>query len=218
MVWDARPLTTELREKLAVPREEATAVTGLVDTLFEKHLLQETVVEKLKSDSSLSESSRRKALEIASRRYTNPQQLNDRSWMIVRGPHESTDRYNEALRWAEAACRFVPESGMMLNTLGVAQYRAGKYADAAKTLARSNALNSKGEGTSHPADLVFLAMAKFRLGSLEAAKADLETTRQLVASNRWKTDSESIAFLREAEELIDSKKREPIEAVRPAPH
>ena len=49
---------------------------------------------------------------------------------------------SEALRLAEAACRLEPKHGYYVNTLGVAQYRAGQYAEALATLTRSEPLNT----------------------------------------------------------------------------
>ncbi len=46
------------------------------------------------------------------------------------------EAYRLALQQAEAACRLEPGDGAMLNTLGVAQYRAGHYREAVATLTR----------------------------------------------------------------------------------
>jgi tetratricopeptide (TPR) repeat protein len=99
----------------------------------------------------------------------------------------------------------VPDNGVYLNTLGVAQYRLGQYDQAIATLTRSDKLNSKQfGGQSHPADVAFLAMAHHRLGHSDEARKLLERLRQLLQQDRWKNDAESQAFLREVESLIQS--------------
>ena len=57
---------------------------------------------------------------------------------------------------------------MYLNTLGVAQYRSGQYAEAITTLKRSLAA---GAGQSDAYNLFFLAMAHHRLGHADQARA-----------------------------------------------
>ena len=82
--------------------------------------------------------------------------------------------YAQALRYAEAACRLEPGNGNHLNTLGVAQYRAGRYQEALATLTRSDQIKSKvPNGSPAPSDLAFLAMAQHRLGKKAEARATL---------------------------------------------
>ena len=59
-----------------------------------------------------------------------------------------------------------PMSGPYLNTLGVAQYRAGEYQAAIETLTKSMDVRSGGDAF----DWFFLAMAHGQLGNPEAAR------------------------------------------------
>jgi len=67
---------------------------------------------------------------------------------------ETKDKYEFALRQIETACNIEPDVGFHLNMQGIAQYRVGKYEDAAKTLAHSNEFNSRVE--CRPSDVTFL--------------------------------------------------------------
>ena len=57
-----------------------------------------------------------------------------------------------ALREMEVACRLAPDKAAYQTTLGIAQYRRTRYAEAAKTLKQADSLNVAAEGTSTPAD------------------------------------------------------------------
>jgi tetratricopeptide (TPR) repeat protein len=65
------------------------------------------------------------------------------------------------LTLARRAVELAPNEAMYINTLGVAQYRAGRYAEAIATLDRSLAA-SRGQGDGY--DLFFQAMAHWQLG------------------------------------------------------
>ena len=63
-----------------------------------------------------------------------------------------------------------PTAGSYWNTLGVAHYRAGDWAEAVDALEESMRLRSGGD----PYDWLFLAMARRRLGDAEAARRWLD--------------------------------------------
>src|SRR5262249_37778682 len=100
--------------------------------------------------------------------------------------------------------RLVPGDGLIFNTLGVAQYRTGRYADVLATLTQAEKLNDA-KGGLQSADLAFLAMAQHQLGKKDDAQATLGRLRELVKLPRWSIAAEAQSFLREAEELIEGK-------------
>lgn len=134
------------------------------------------------------------------------QLLNDVSWGIVRRADAASDQYRWGLRLAEKACRLRPENGLILNTLGVAQYRVGRYQDAVANLERSDRLNAEQLKGSIPADLAFLAMSRHRLGQAEPARTDLHRLRECMKKPDQAKNEESLAFLREAEAHIEGKR------------
>jgi Flp pilus assembly protein TadD len=109
-------------------------------------------------------------------------------------------QYRFALRQAETACRLAPHEANYRTTLGVAQYRTGRFHDALATL--SGAEPSKRD---LPAELAFLAMAQYRWDQKEQARATLGRVRHLIHEPRWSQHAELHGFVREAEALIQSR-------------
>lgn len=133
-----------------------------------------------------------------------PEQLNDTAWRVVRERRADPDEYARAFEQAEAAVRGAPENGNILNTLGVAQYRMGQYAEALATLTKSEKMNATQNG-SHPADLAFLAMAQHQLGQKEEARATLDRLHDVMTNLRWFRNPEARSFLGEAKETLKGK-------------
>jgi WD40 repeat protein len=92
---------------------------------------------------------------------------NNFAWALATGL-ESTRNPQRALALARRAAELAPKEGIYLNTLGVAQYRAGQYVEAIATLEKSLAA-SRGQLAAF--DLFFQAMAHYRLGHRDEARA-----------------------------------------------
>jgi tetratricopeptide (TPR) repeat protein len=97
-------------------------------------------------------------------------------------PDAGATVYRRALRLAETACRIQPGNGIHLYSLGVAQFRAGRYREAVSTLTRSDQLNSKPPDDLFPPDLTLLDLAQHRLGQSDKAQAALGRLRETRAS------------------------------------
>jgi Flp pilus assembly protein TadD len=97
----------------------------------------------------------------------------------------STRDPQRALSLARRVVELAPTQAVHLNTLGVAQYRPGQYAEAVATLQKSLAA---GTDESDAFDLSFLAVARSRFGRVAEARADFD--RALI--NKWKTDSHGV--------------------------
>jgi len=215
LVWDARPLTDELRAVLNdVNRVESLTAENLVESLFAEHLVKENVIAALRADTTISESVRNKAIDRARKMHGSPGMLNSRSWSLVSQPGRRADQYQFALRCAEeaASCDFAAGHWAILNTLGVAQYRVGKYAEAVETLSRSDEINTKSKGTSLPGGIAVQAMAHYQLGHVEEARKLLERLPQLMQMGIWRGHSGSQDLVAEARQLI----RSPVHAEPPA--
>jgi WD40 repeat protein len=192
----------------------------LVKTMFAKHSLRAETLDALRHDATLHAALRAAALDLADYYPEDARRLNNESWRIVRVPGGKAENYRRAVRLAAQACRLAGEDGNYVNTLGVAQYRAGDLQAARDTLLRSQRLNAARFKTplpadpafpDLPADLAFLAMVRHRLGDTAQAQTDLARLRQTVATPAWTGDAEAQAFQREAEELLNGSigKKEP---------
>jgi WD40 repeat protein/tetratricopeptide (TPR) repeat protein len=95
---------------------------------------------------------------------------NNRVQELAAGP-DSARNQERVLFLARRAIELSPEGSLSLNALGVAQYRAGRYAEAVTTLEQSLAA---GAGQSDAFDLFFLAMAHHQLGHREEARGCYE--------------------------------------------
>jgi tetratricopeptide (TPR) repeat protein len=126
---------------------------------------------------------------------------NNRAWELATCPDARRD-LSRALELSQRAAELAPGQAMFLNTLGVALYRAGRYAEAIPTLEKSLAA---GLGRSDGFDLFFLAMAHHRLGHREQAGACYEQALLWLRDRRNLTEQELqelTAFRAEAEAVL----------------
>ncbi len=115
-------------------------------------------------DSDKARADREKASALLPR---HPKALNDRAWTLATGSIDQRDA-ERAVALARQAVALAPGEQESLNTLGVALYRAGQYAEAVAVLEQSLAA---GKGEFDAFDEFFLAMAHYRLGRANRARA-----------------------------------------------
>jgi len=180
----------------------------LVTPLFAEGRLRDEVEQLLRNRQGLTADVRERAFEAVKVWPESASALNDASWNVAREQGRDASEYLLALRRAEIACRYDPDFGSFVTTIGVVQYRIGRYREAEDTLTRSYALNIDSIppelGFRKVADLAFLAMAQQRLGQPDAARRSLAQLRTTMKSPGANFDAaESAAFLREAEALIE---------------
>jgi WD40 repeat protein/serine/threonine protein kinase len=195
-LWDARPWSPELRIE-----QEAR---NLINSLRERLGLRADVIDRIKQDTSLRAEVRQQALDMTRGWTDDPVWLIYKSWRVASRPDSAPGSYAQAFRQAEAACRLEPVNGWYLTTLGVAQYRLGRYQDALASLTRSDRINNPIYGRRLA--LAFLAMAHHKLGQKERAQSLLTQLRQLMKQPNWTHSSEAKGILEEAEALIQQNK------------
>jgi serine/threonine protein kinase/WD40 repeat protein len=151
--------------------------------------------------------------------HATPEDLNNLAWRMATGPAATRDP-QQALVLARKAVASAPERAIHLNTLGVAEYRAGLFLEAVATLEKSLAAS---KGATDAFDLFFLAMAHFKLGQIAQARADLDR------AVKWRRDHPNLtqpgwsdeldAFQAEAKALLGGPPAElPADVFAPQDH
>jgi WD40 repeat protein/serine/threonine protein kinase len=202
-IWEARPVTDDLQAE-----REALRLASL---LLSRPLPKKEVLEHIRANPAITDQVRQRAAQFADLlpEEHDPGRFNDASAALVRQRDLASRWYNEALAQAETACRLAPDQGSYRTTLGLAQYRLGKYIEAAGTLRQAVRLDESQRQGPTPVPLSFLAMAHYRLGHKDQAHEMLERSRETIKHERWSRDEEVQAFLEEAELLIEGRKTEP---------
>jgi tetratricopeptide (TPR) repeat protein len=181
-------------------RYEAARVA---EPLFDEPLLRSDVLATLRADAGLSDPVRQEALKLAETLPENASRLNEASWAVVRQPGEGAAAYQRALRQVEAACRLAPDNANFTNTLGLAFYRVGQYAEAVATLKKS--LPGDASNGVDACDLYFLSMCHARLGNAAKARECFESAKDSQQRNATRLPGQAEdwnQFRNEAEALL----------------
>ncbi len=212
VLWDGRPLTPE--------REVEREALGLLDQLFSRPLPRKDVLEHLHA-AALAEPVRQAALRLAAhyQEEADPKRYAGTARTLARSAHLLAAWHRQALSQAEAACARAGGDGYCLTTLGMAQYRLGKYAEALQTLTKADERNARELKGSAPADLAFLALVHHRLGHENEVCDILVRLHQRMQDGRWKGDEEAGVLLHEAELRINGTMTPwpPVEGAKTAP-
>jgi len=136
-----------------------------------------------------------KAMEIGA---DNPQFLNTLAWKWATAPGDVLRQADHAVELVSRVVKLSPDDGTIVNTLGVAQYRAGRWHEALETLVRSMELRNGGD----PHDWFFLAMSHHHLGQTDEARKWYDKAAEWMDKNQSK-DDELRRFRAEAAELLD---------------
>jgi tetratricopeptide (TPR) repeat protein len=139
-------------------------------------MLRSEVVAAIRADAGLSKAVGEEALALAETFPESAHLLNETSWVIVSRPGADVGAYQRALRLAQAACGAAPDFANYINTLGVAYYRTGQYAEAVAALEKS-LLDDTTSGND-ACDLYFLAMCHYRLGNAAKARECLDRAKE----------------------------------------
>ncbi len=180
-----------------------------VRSLLSKGLSRSEVLAALRADPVLSEPVRQEALALAERLPGVPYWMNIASRAVASRPEAEPATYSLAVERAEISCRLMPFEGSYQTTLGMAQYRVGKYQEALTTLTLADELNrAAGEGPV-PADLAFLAMSRYQMNEKDRAQASLMQLRDLSQKPNWARNQEAQRVLKEAEALLAGSALQP---------
>jgi WD40 repeat protein len=190
----AAPLSIhfELGDVLQLPKADA-----LVGQAFQ-HVLNK---EHAKALAAL-----RQAVEVAP---SHARAHRDLASVLLNGPKELRDP-EQALPQARKAVELEPDQYLFLNTLGLALYRTGQFAEAVPVLERSL---GAGKGQTDAFQLFVLAMCHHRRGDAARARHCLEDGRRWFQTHKDKLPAgwveELSAFQAEAEAVLAERPVQP---------
>jgi tetratricopeptide (TPR) repeat protein len=123
---------------------------------------------------------------------------NNLAWLLLTGPTKLRDP-KEALPHARKAVEFT-ERAIYVNTLGLALYRSGQFAEAIPVLEKSL---KEGKGQTDAFDLFFLAMCHHRLGRAARARDCYDRAARWLQAHRGKLPARWGAELRDFQAEAD---------------
>jgi tetratricopeptide (TPR) repeat protein len=172
---------------------------GLAAYLFRRELLKEDVPPALLALKTISEPVRQAALAQARLLENDVDLINEACGDVVLATDRPPEEYRRVLRCVEEAARLEPDKGYIVQNVGFALYRLGRYEEAATVFRRTYEMNPPNSRNANW-DLLFLAMAEHKLGRHDDARATFKRVRPgTVVFKTW----------REAQELIEGKGAEP---------
>jgi WD40 repeat protein/serine/threonine protein kinase len=147
----------------------------LVQQHFAKPSFREEVRDLIKSYPDISDGVRQRALEIAKDYPEDADALFADAFKTIQVPDAEQREYARAVREAVIVCRLKQENPLRKSLLGMAQYRAGQFAEAVETLSRldfrrEERVRANERAFATALHLAFLAMAQHRLGHLDDAQ------------------------------------------------
>jgi tetratricopeptide (TPR) repeat protein len=128
-------------------------------------------------DTRLSNDERKALADIAERRIApmltlavercpdKPEEQNELAWLLATDAEPLLRVPHAAVALAKLAAKKKPGTGVIWNTLGVAQYRAGDWKAAIEALTKSSQLQG-----DNSINFLFLAMAEWKIGNQDAAR------------------------------------------------
>lgn len=134
-----------------------------------------------------------------------PLQANTAAWLCLLTRDALAD-FERPVALAQRAVGREPRNALYGNTLGVALYRAGRFAEAARQL--HAAVDAHGKGGTAP-DWLFLTLAEHHLGHPDEARRALARAREVVdaeagsAGRPWPDRLELRLFRQEAEQGVN---------------
>ncbi len=165
---------------------------------------RQDILDEIRGDSKIKDPFRREVVRFMEQYPENIHYVHWCGRVTVGRDDLASAQYRLASRQAEAACRADPDNATYLTTLGMAQYRQGKWPEALSTLTRAAHL---GGSAIDPVNLAFQAMALFRLGQKAESRSRLRELRELMKSPDRVGNPEIEGLLREVGRLIGPAER-----------
>jgi len=144
----------------------------------------------------------RQLFEDTVARAPDPRHQNDLAWFLVTCPAVQFRDGERAVAVARRSLQSPPAAWYYWRTLGIAQYRAGKWQDAVEALTKAMELGSGGDSR----DWFFLAMVRWQQGDRAQARKWYNQAVEWMEKN-LPHDALLRRFRTEAEEVLELKKK-----------
>jgi WD40 repeat protein/predicted Ser/Thr protein kinase len=165
--------------------------------MIEQKFMADEIIARLSADKALPEDTRAAAIEHVQRRSDNPNRLNSDAWGLAIPSASPIADYERGLKLSRRAVDLFPDDYGFQNTLGVLQYRCGRFDEALTTLQACAETGRRLNGSPHPCDLIFLAMTHHRLGADSDAAELMSQAEALMKLPQFATDNELLGFIKE---------------------
>jgi WD40 repeat protein/serine/threonine protein kinase len=212
---DAKSIARRLRGDASLTERQRRAASSLllrksarlqeyVDAVFAKKVFTHDVVTELTADPSRDPGFLYKAVRRARATGDEASRIHSDSWNLVRFPGGDAESYEIGLRGAEAAVARESENVVFLGTLGMAQVRNRRHAEALATLARCEQLRREHELASVPRDMAAQTLALFGLGRTEEARRSYRRLEKIMRDpvEAWVYYEEETALFEECRRLL----------------
>lgn len=170
-----RPSEEEMRDRTRWARAASLARWGM-----EGATRVDEVEARLRGRAGLGAADVEDAIDLARRVGVHAPTLNSRAWEVAINPSLTPERYAEALDRSRGAAEVLADSWAVLNTVGLAAYRAGEYELGLSSLARSDELAERATGSRKAGNAAIRAMIEQARGRGEEARAALVEARALL--------------------------------------
>ena len=163
----------------------------LVDRLTLEHVFYEDVLEALRDPAALTSDEANRvplALRIVqARRMSYAKSLRiDALTMYMRDPKE--EAFQEMRSLASRALRLVPDYPEFIWLMGLSQFAAGQYEQAAESFSQSDLLWQRVMPNGHPLPIAYLAMSLHKMGNVTEAEYQLNRLLRVVDDDpTWQT-------------------------------
>jgi serine/threonine protein kinase/WD40 repeat protein len=198
-LWETDPPLSRFRARQGAVAAGRAARNYLIAQL-DGFLSASELMSRIDADANLGAELRARVQTYLQAFGENAARLNSDAWQIVQRADQSAERYRDALAWALFATALEPKDSLFRRTLGVAQFRMGRFDEAVATLGRSSSAHRNGRPRAE--EYAVLALCHHALGQTEECRRYQEGLEELMATTFWQSDPAARALQRELRDRL----------------
>ncbi|MCA9280352.1 MAG: protein kinase [Phycisphaeraceae bacterium] len=211
-VWDTVPARERLSSFHTI-REARADVLPMLDTMLQSGATASDARSRVLAHASLTPNERDAALielvriedagnVVDEQKLERALDLNSLAWAAVAQLPVTKEAADKAVQQAQEAVDLAPSDADILNTLGVALYRASEYQQALETLQISAEMTHAYGRDLSPADWAFIAMSQWNLGMKDEAAQSLAAFQAMAEGAAWNRDPDTVQWIEEIKTLM----------------